>query len=134
MANYGFVYILDNPSMPNVFKIGYTDRAPLKRAEELSNSTSIPTSFRVVFYIECEEPQSVESDLHQEFSEQRISSNREFFRFKISQLIEDVIPSMKDCCIHSCQGMEYADYMHIHHMQKSAAEEKETKKIEDKSK
>ena len=33
---YGYVYILTNENIPDLLKIGYTDRSPLERANELS--------------------------------------------------------------------------------------------------
>lgn len=103
MASYGFVYVLTNRCMPNVYKIGYTDRSPIQRAEELSSSTSIPAEFDVFYYIECENPRIVESDLHARFYENRISENREFFDFTIKEIHLDLIPLMQEYCIHYCE-------------------------------
>lgn len=80
MSSFGFVYILSNVSMPGIYKIGFTDRSPMNRVNELSSSTSIPTSFEIVAYGEVENAQSIENELHKQFNEFRISSNREFFR------------------------------------------------------
>lgn len=88
MSNYGFVYVLRNDCMPDVFKIGYTDRAPLKRAEELSASTSVPHEFEIVCYGELEDALQYERVLHEKFDNRRISSNREFFKLDQSELIK----------------------------------------------
>jgi hypothetical protein len=110
MSNYGFVYILCNDAMPNIFKIGYTDRAPLQRADELSNSTSVPMPFQVVFYIECSSPKDVESEIHGEFDKYRLSKNREFFWIKISNLINDVIPYLRSFSQNETYCMQYQYY------------------------
>jgi hypothetical protein len=44
----GFIYVLKNPHMPRLVKIGYTQRSPIARAIELSKHTGVPGSFSVV--------------------------------------------------------------------------------------
>lgn len=44
----GFVYIMRNPSMPHIVKIGFTTIDPHQRAKDLSSHTGVPTPFRVV--------------------------------------------------------------------------------------
>ena len=79
MSNFGFVYILTNKYMPDVCKIGYSDRSPHTRAEELSKSTGVPCDFDVLCYIEVDEAHAVEQRIHRWLENYRISSNREFF-------------------------------------------------------
>lgn len=83
MANYGFVYCLGHDLMPGVFKIGMTDRSPSKRCEEISSSTGVPGPFDVLFFIEVEEPRSVERAMHNFFSAERVCAGREFFECDI---------------------------------------------------
>lgn len=47
--NNGYVYILINPSLEGLIKVGKTTKSPEERAKELSASTSVPTSFIVVY-------------------------------------------------------------------------------------
>jgi hypothetical protein len=77
--SYGFVYLIVNREMPDVFKIGFTERSPHLRAEELSKSTSVPYQFDVLCYIEVEECQAVEVALHRFFRNWRVRPDREFF-------------------------------------------------------
>ncbi len=79
MSNFGFVYILTNKYMPDVCKIGYSDRSPHTRAEELSKSTGVPCDFDVLCYIEVNDAHAVEQRIHRWLANYRISSNREFF-------------------------------------------------------
>lgn len=44
----GWVYVLENESMPGVYKIGMTTSTPEKRAKDISSSTGVPTPFIVV--------------------------------------------------------------------------------------
>ena len=43
----GFIYILSNASMPNIFKVGLTTNSVKQRIQEL-NSTGVPTTFELV--------------------------------------------------------------------------------------
>jgi hypothetical protein len=39
----GYIYVLTNPNMPGLVKIGYTQRLPRERANELSRATGVPS-------------------------------------------------------------------------------------------
>lgn len=79
MSNLGFVYILTNQHMPGIYKVGCTERSPHARAEELSKPTGVPSPFKVLAYIEVNDFQVVERDVHKWLAEYRISESREFF-------------------------------------------------------
>lgn len=57
------VYILTNPSMPDLIKIGKTEKTAPERAEELY-TTGVPTPFEVVYSIPSEDPGILEDILH----------------------------------------------------------------------
>jgi hypothetical protein len=80
MSSYGFVYMLANDYMPDVVKIGCTERSPHARALELSKATGVPAAFRVVCFVEVPDFQHVELRFHKWLDEFRISAAREFFR------------------------------------------------------
>ena len=79
MANHGFVYILSNLYMPDLIKIGCTERSPHARADELSKATGVPTPFQVMCYAEFEDFQSQERSLHGWLNHSRVNDSREFF-------------------------------------------------------
>jgi hypothetical protein len=79
---YGFVYMLMNEHMPNIVKIGCTERSPRLRADELSKGTGVPGPFSVVCYIEVSDHQRTERQIHGWLAEHRVSENREFFYSK----------------------------------------------------
>jgi len=79
MSQIGFVYILVNEYMPDVYKVGCTERSPHERAAELSKGTGVPDPFQVLCYMEVRDFQSVERALHAWLAQFRISDNREFF-------------------------------------------------------
>lgn len=75
----GFVYIFSNPSMPNIVKIGSTERSVKQRLDELSSTTGVPTPFHIEYSLLIENPRELEFNLHEEFAKYRINGNREFF-------------------------------------------------------
>jgi hypothetical protein len=80
MSSYGFVYILGNEYMPDLYKIGCTERSPHARAAELSQATGVPAQFRVLCYAEFDKFQSIEKNMHQWCSGHRVNNGREFFQ------------------------------------------------------
>lgn len=87
--NYGIVYVLTNPAMPDLVKIGMTNRDNVEaRMKELFN-TSVPVPFECgyackVVGLRCEE---VEKALHLAFHPYRIHAQREFFKINPEQAI-----------------------------------------------
>ena len=75
----GWVYLMRNKSMPGIVKIGYTMDDPWERANQLSDSTSVPSPFVVVYAQKTRYAKEVEADAHCQFQKRRINPNREFF-------------------------------------------------------
>ena len=91
MNNLGFVYLLGNKSMPNLYKIGCTERSPSRRARELSGATGVPTQFDVICYWEGENFQKYERELHEVFDGSRINDSREFFQsILLNELVDEI--------------------------------------------
>ena len=86
---YGFVYVIGHELMEGVFKIGMTNQTPLRRCDELSSGTAIPSPFDLLFYIEVDGPAEVEREMHDFFADYRISDNREFFRIDLKSIFEE---------------------------------------------
>lgn len=80
MSKIGFVYILVNDHMPDVYKVGCTERSPHERAAELSGHTSVPAPFRVLCFAEFDDFQAMERRFHEWLAQWRISPQREFFK------------------------------------------------------
>lgn len=83
----GIVYILINPSFPELVKIGFTRRTVKQRMKELDN-TSIPFPYAYFHAVHVEHPEVVESRLHRLFYEWRVNKDREFFRIRYSTAVE----------------------------------------------
>lgn len=60
----GWVYIISNKAMPNILKIGYTERTPYIRAYELYN-TGCPYPYKVDYAIYVDRPYEVEQKAHE---------------------------------------------------------------------
>ena len=73
------VYVLTNPAMPGLVKIGRTEGGIEVRLRQL-DTTCLPLPFECFFAVEVEDAQKVEKALHDAFEDTRIRSNREFFR------------------------------------------------------
>lgn len=83
----GFVYVLSNPRMPRLLKIGYTERAVDERAAEVSSGTGIPEPFVIEAYFASPNPALDEHTVHQSLKQYRLA-NREFFELDIDQCLQ----------------------------------------------
>jgi len=93
MSDNGYVYILMNPSMQNLVKIGKTVREPEERAKELSSTTGVPTPFVVVYDCYFQSCSEAENFVHTFLENKgfRVSSNREFFEIPMKDAIDSVM-------------------------------------------
>ena len=81
----GVVYILTNPAMPGIVKIGLTTRGDMKwRLNELF-TTGVPVPFDCVFACDVDDCGIVERALHIAFGPYRIHPKREFFKIEPEQ-------------------------------------------------
>jgi hypothetical protein len=86
------VYILTNPVMPGVLKIGKTDKENVvERAKELF-TTGVPVPFDCVYACIVENNEVAEKDMHTKFSDVRINPRREFFWLNPRKAIEALKP------------------------------------------
>ncbi len=90
----GYIYILSNPAMPAIVKIGMTERSAKERADELSGTTGIPCKFEVAFERPVQDCEHAEKVIHEALKRHRVSSNREFFSLPSAEairLVDDCI-------------------------------------------
>jgi hypothetical protein len=82
------VYILTNPAMPGIVKIGMTRASDAgERIAALGRSSAVPLPFDCVFACNVPDARRVEQALHLAFAPDRINPSREFFRTKPSQVV-----------------------------------------------
>jgi hypothetical protein len=85
-AKHGIVYVLTNPAMPGLVKIGQTTNEIANRMNEL-NTTGVPLPFECPFACEVDDCKAVENALHKAFYPYRINPRREFFEIDPDQAI-----------------------------------------------
>lgn len=73
------VYILTNPAMPGLVKIGCTERTIEDRLRELAGPAGVPMPFECFLAVEVDDPWPLEQALHEAFADSRINRRREFF-------------------------------------------------------
>jgi len=84
----GFIYVLKNPHMPSLVKIGYTERSPDVRAIELSNHTGVPGSFSVVKSWLIHDAAAYESRIFSALAAHRVAG--EHFQLSPAEAIERI--------------------------------------------
>ncbi|MDC9720388.1 MAG: GIY-YIG nuclease family protein [Gammaproteobacteria bacterium] len=98
----GIIYVLSNPAMPGLVKIGKTARGSVNiRLGELY-STGVPVPFECEFAGRIADESKVERAFHLAFGPYRINPKREFFQIEPEQAIallelmvsEDVTPQV----------------------------------------
>jgi hypothetical protein len=80
----GWVYILTNPAMPGLVKIGLTTRTPTLRAAELSAATGVPLPYEVAWARAVSDCPTVESAVHRMLDDRRVNGRRESFRCDVA--------------------------------------------------
>lgn len=86
-----WVYVLTNRTMPNLVKIGYTDKTPDKRAEQVSRGTGVPVKFNVEYAFKCFNAHALEIELHKYLKDYRVNNDREFFQMSVVQAKEAIL-------------------------------------------
>jgi hypothetical protein len=85
-----WIYVLSNPSMPGLLKIGYTKNSPEDRAHQISNATGVATPFKVEYSFKCHEGQFLEEEVHRYLESYRVATNREFFKLELYDAVEAI--------------------------------------------
>lgn len=80
-----WVYILSNPSMPDILKIGYTKLDPQERSNQIGRGTGIPQEFYVEWAYKCFNGEEIEREVHKYLKEQRVNTNKEFFKLSVDE-------------------------------------------------
>ena len=77
----GLVYVLTNPAMPGLVKIGMTQRGNMDNRMKELYTTGVPVPFECAYACEVrvQDCAKIEKALHTAFKPNRINANREFF-------------------------------------------------------
>ncbi len=84
---YGIVYLLTNPVMPGLVKIGMTAQEDIEKRMRELYTTGVPVPFECQFACKVKKGDcgKIEKALHTAFAPQRVNANREFFRIQVEQ-------------------------------------------------
>ena len=88
----GFVYVLINPAMPGLAKVGKTTRTPAQRLAELSSATGVPSPFILAYEQPVADCHAAEQFVHSELERRgcRLSEGREFFSAPLHEIVSVV--------------------------------------------
>lgn len=84
---YGIVYLLTNPVMPGLVKIGMTTQKEIDSRMKELYTTGVPVPFECQFACRVKKTDcaKIEKALHTAFAPERVNANREFFKIKVEQ-------------------------------------------------
>ncbi len=104
----GFLYVLINPSMLGLAKVGKTTRDPSNRVAELSSATGVPSPFMLAFQQPVAECDSAEIWVHRELERKgyRHADNREFFNAPLHEIIQIVVQASSLTPVPAGQALE----------------------------
>ena len=99
----GIIYVLTNPSMPDLVKIGRTSQGDVSSRISQLYTTGVPLPFDCVRAVSVNDAIGVEKALHKAFEPNRLNQNREFFEISVEQVtslldlvkVEDVTPGIQ---------------------------------------
>lgn len=117
MEDSGILYVLTNPFMPGLVKIGCTTGPVEDRIKALSSATGVPVAFQCHFAARVENMAAKEKTLHQLFSDKRVNANREFFQLAPEKIVlairmgpfTEVTPGKVDIPAEEEQALEKAE-------------------------
>ncbi len=81
------VYVLTNPAMPGLVKIGKTTQLEVEGRMKQLYGTGVPVPFDCAFACQVKDATDVENALHLAFGMHRINPNREFFKIEPERVI-----------------------------------------------
>lgn len=92
MPQSGYIYILINPTLNGLVKIGKTSKTSEERAKELSSATGVPTQFMVAYDEFFEDIDIAENRVHEVLKNMghHVFPNKEFFDIPLKKAIETI--------------------------------------------
>lgn len=86
-AERGVVYVLSNPAMPDLIKIGHVKTVQSVKSRMSSlYGTGVPVPFKYEFGMQVDDAEKLERSLHRLFRGARINLKREFFKVDPEEL------------------------------------------------
>lgn len=86
--NEGYIYVLTNPAMGGIVKIGKTSRELNDRIRELNSASGVPLPFTLEGYVISKNLKKTEKEIHHQLANKRINRKREFFRVSAADALK----------------------------------------------
>ena len=85
-----YIYILVNPSVPGICKIGFTTTTVYDRVKQINSATGVITPWDPVFSYRCVDGRALERDIHEELGLMgvRVNDKREGFSIDVDSARE----------------------------------------------
>lgn len=83
-----WVYVLSNPTMPSLVKIGYTKKHPEERAKQISAATGVALPYKVEWAYKCFNGETIEREVHHKLKSKRANNSKEFFWIDLEEAKE----------------------------------------------
>jgi hypothetical protein len=87
VVDLSVVYVLTNPAMPGLVKIGMSGSTFADERVAQLYTSGVPFPFKLEFACRVPNPDEVEKALHRAFAPQRVNPKREFFKIEPDQAI-----------------------------------------------
>ncbi|MBN2126248.1 MAG: tetratricopeptide repeat protein [Deltaproteobacteria bacterium] len=91
----GFIFILSNPSLKGLLKIGYTPKPIEEMLSELNAATDLPTPFFLERSFQLSDAEGITRKLHAALEAHRISRDKDFFHMQL----QEVEQALRECCL-----------------------------------
>lgn len=87
MVGSQWVYVLTNPTMPGLCKIGFTKNKPSERVKQINSGTGVAMDFVVEWAFPCFNAHDVEKQVHKYLEDNgfRVNRNKEFFNVSVNE-------------------------------------------------
>ena len=85
MTGCQWVYVLTNPTMPGLCKIGFTKNKPSERVKQINAATGVALDFVVEWAFPCFNAHDVEKQVHRYLEDNgfRVNKSKEFFNVTV---------------------------------------------------
>jgi hypothetical protein len=87
MSGCQWVYVLTNPTMPGLCKIGFTKNKPSDRVKQINSATGVALDFIVEWAFPCFNAHDVEKQVHKYLEKNgfRVNKKKEFFNISVDE-------------------------------------------------
>lgn len=87
MTGCQWVYVLTNPTMPGLCKIGFTKNKPSERVKQINSATGVAQDFVVEWAFPCFNAHDVEKQVHKYLEDNglRVNKSKEFFNITVNE-------------------------------------------------